>query len=177
MPIEILQYPDSRLKNKAQIVTEFTESLQAIIDDMFETLYHTKNCAGLAATQLAIAPPPPKITVIYDYRKGDKPSKDQSLCLINPEVIAKEGELLEPEACMSVPGGIYESVPRPAKVVVRALDRKGEAFEIEGEGYMAKLLQHEIDHLNGLIFIDHLSRFKRQRVDKKIAKHRKWHKK
>lgn len=172
--LKILQYPDPRLGNKATPVKDFEGKVQSVIDDMLETLHSTKNCAGLAATQLDIQDPP-KITVIYDYRDPDnEPSKDQAMCLVNPEVILAEGENSEPEACMSVSGGIFEGVLRAAKVRVRALDRKGNPFEIEGEGYMAKLLQHEIDHLNGIIFIDRLSRLKRQRIDKKIKKLSKW---
>lgn len=172
--IDILQYPDPRLGIKAEPVTHFEDNhLQQIIDDMLETLHNTQNCAGLAATQLNIKRPL-RITVVYDYRNTEKPNKDQALCLINPEVIAKEGEFSEPEGCMSVSGGIYEPVLRAAKVIVRAWDRSGQPFEIEGEGYMAKLLQHEIDHLNGVIFIDRLSRLKRQRIDKKVFKLQKW---
>ncbi len=168
--LAILQHPDQRLGKKAQPVTEFSEALQSVINDMFETLHNTKNCAGLAATQLDIKNPP-KITVIYDYRDSEKePSKNEALCLINPEIIFSEGASNDPEGCMSVSGGIYEPVKRAAKVIVRALNQEGIPFEIKGEGYMAKLLQHEIDHLNGIIFIDRLSKLKRQRIDKKIAK-------
>lgn len=172
--IPILQYPDRRLGQKAELVTNFNDSaLQSIIDDMLETLHHTKNCAGLAATQLDIQDPP-KITVIYDYRKEEKPPKESALCLINPEVIKEEGLSYDPEGCMSVSGGVYEPVSRAAKVVVSAYDRNGQLFEVEGEGYMAKLLQHEIDHLNGIVFVDHLSRLKRLRIDKKITKLKRW---
>lgn len=167
--IAILQYPDSRLGKVAETVTSFDETVQKVIDDMFETLHNTNNCAGLAATQLDFSHPL-KITVIYDYRVSDKPDKNQALVLVNPEVIYTEGESAEPEGCMSVSGDVYEPVIRAKKVRVKAFDREGNAFEIEGEGYMAKLLQHEIDHLNGTLFIDRLSRFKRQRIDKKIVK-------
>lgn len=173
MPIlEILQYPDPRLGKKAEWVTELnSKKVQEIIDDMFETLRHTDNCGGLAATQLNILNPP-RITVIYDYRQSDRPAKDQALCLVNPKIVAKAGEFVEPEGCMSVAGGVYEPVRRAERVVVEALDRDGKCFEIEGEGYLSKLLQHEIDHLEGIIFIDHLSKLKRRRIDKKIAKNR-----
>jgi peptide deformylase len=167
--LRILQYPDPGLKKRAQPVTEISDEIQKIINDMLATLHNTENCAGLAATQLAIKNPP-RITVMYDYRKGDKPSKEEALCLINPEIISKEGESAEPEGCMSVSGGIYEPVVRAKKVRVRALDREGNFFEIEGEDFMAKLLQHEIDHLNGLIFIDRISKLKRMRIDKKMSK-------
>jgi peptide deformylase len=169
--IAILQYPDKRLNKKAEIVTDFKDkALQLIIDDMLETLHASDNCAGLAATQLNIKKPQ-QVTVIYDYRKEKSPSKDSALCLINPEIIAQsEEESHDPESCMSISGGVYEVVTRAAKVTVRACDRDGNPLEIEGEGFMAKLLQHEIDHLNGIIFIDRLSRLKRQRIDKKMFK-------
>lgn len=172
--ITILQYPDPRLSKKGETVTEFNSELQGIIDDMFETLHHTHNCAGLAATQLNFEHPK-QITVIYDYRVSETdPPKDKPLCLINPEIISKEGESAEPEGCMSVSGGIYEPVKRATKVCVKAQDRQGESFEIEGGGYMAKLLQHEIDHLNGIIFIDRVSPLKRHRIDKKFSKLKRW---
>lgn len=172
--IPILQYPDSRLNKKAKVVTEFDEKLQQVVADMFETLHNTENCAGLAATQLAFNDPL-KITVIYDYRLDERsPPKDKALVLINPEIIASEGILHESEGCMSVSGGVYEIVDRANKVTVKAYDQYGQPFEIVGEGYMAKLLQHEIDHLNGIIFIDRISKFKRQRIDKKISKHKRW---
>jgi peptide deformylase len=176
MPIvPILQYPDARLGKTGEYVTDFGEELQKVVDDMLETLHNTENCAGLAATQLAFEHPK-KITVLYDYRLAQRdPPKDAALCLINPEVIFSEGQLEEPEGCMSVPGGVYEVITtRAYKVIVKAFDREGKPFEIEGEGYMAKLLQHEIDHLNGIIFIDRLSRLKRQRIDKKLSKLKKW---
>lgn len=172
--IPILQYPDPGLGKKAEIVTEFNAELHQIVDDMLETLRNTNNCAGLAATQLAFDNPK-KITVINDYRNSEQhPSQEDAIALINPEIIHAEGEWLEPEGCMSVPGGIYEVIKRAGKVRVKAYDRHGNPFEIEGEGYMAKLLQHEIDHLNGIIFIDRVSRLKRQRIDKKLSKHRRW---
>jgi peptide deformylase len=171
--IAILKYPDKRLGTKATPVTDFNDkALQNIVDDMLETLHNTNNCAGLAATQLDIINPQ-RITVIYDYRE-QQPTKETALCLINPEIIAREGESNDPEGCMSITGGIYEPVSRSARVLVKAFNRHGELFEIEGEGFMAKLMQHEIDHLNGIIFIDHFSKLKRQRVDKKFFKFKRW---
>jgi peptide deformylase len=172
--IQILQYPDPRLGKKGEVVTEFNDELQQVVDDMFETLKNTENCGGLAATQLDFANPK-KITVINDYRNTeDHPPRENPMVLINPEIIHTEGEDAVSEGCMSVSGGVYEPVLRATKVRVRALDRHGNPFEIEGEGYMAKLLQHEIDHLHGVIFIDRISKLKRQRIDKKIAKNKKW---
>lgn len=167
--IRILQYPDPRLKTKAEKVEVFDDALQKIIDDMFETHYNTENCAALAATQLDFKNP--KAITVIDFSR----EKDQPLCLVNPEVVWRSEELYdEAEGCMSVPGGIYETVGRANKVKVKAQDRYGKPIEMEVEGYWAKCLQHEIDHLNGKIFIDHLSRLKRQRVDKKLEKWRRW---
>lgn len=165
--LKILQYPDPRLKTVAQLVEQFDDTIQHIIDDMFETHYHTENCAALAATQLDIADPK-QITVI-DFSQDH----NQPLCLINAEIIHREGEQNEEEGCMSVSGGIYEKVTRAAKIRVRALDRYGKPLEFEAEGFMAKCIQHELDHLNGIIFLDRLSSLKRQRIDKRIEKVRK----
>lgn len=167
--IRILQYPDPRLNTKAERVEVFDAALHQVIDDMFETHYNTENCAALAATQLDFKHP--KAITVIDF----SPNKDQPLCLVNPEVVWRSEELLdEAEGCMSVPGGIYETVGRSLKIKVKAQDRHGKFFEMDVEGFMAKCMQHEIDHLNGKIFIDYLSRLKRQRVDKRIAKQSRW---
>ena len=165
--LTILQYPDPRLKRKGRHVDVIDGAIQKIIVDMFETHYAAENCAALAATQLDM-PDPPHITVI-DF----SPEKNQPLCLINGEIIAREGEIIEGEACMSV-RGVYEKVKRSLKVKVRALDRHGKPIEIEADGYMAKAFQHELDHLNGMIFLDRLSALKRERVDKKFEKWSRW---
>lgn len=135
--------------------------ISQIIQDMFETHYAAKNCAALAATQLDM-PNPPHITVIDFSEK-----KDQPLCLINGEIIERIGITDEEEGCMSI-AGIYEKVKRAASVKVRALDMTGNTLEFTAEGFMAKCIQHELDHLNGIIFIHHLSSLKRGRVDKKF---------
>ena len=133
---------------------------------MFETHYAQENCAALAASQLDI-PNPLRITVI-DFSEH----KNQPLCLINPEIIERIGTYTEEEGCMSVGIGlgIYEKVTRAAEIKVRAMNMKGEIIEFEANGFMAKCIQHEIDHLNGKLFIDHLSSLKRHRIDKKIRK-------
>lgn len=166
--IKILQYPDPRLKTKAEKVITFDDELQKIIDDMFFTHYNTDNCAALAATQLDFKNP--KHITVIDF----SPEKNQPLCLVNAEIIARDGETNEEEACMSISGGIYEKVKRSAKIKVRAQDRYGEIFEFEADGFMAKCIQHELDHLNGLIFLDRLSSLKRERADKKFAKYQRW---
>lgn len=169
--VTILQYPDPRLKSVGETVTDFGAETQKIIDDMFETLYGTENCAALAMTQLDFEKPY-RITVI-DF----SPNKNQPLCLVNPEVIEFSDEKQDdPEACMSVPGGVYENTGRAMRIKVRAQDRHGKEFETEAEGFMAKCMQHEIDHLGGTLFIDRLSKLKRQRVDHKIKKHYRWKK-
>lgn len=166
--IPILQYPQDRdrLNTAAKPVTDFGDATQKIIDDMFETLYGTENCAALAMTQLDFKDPM-RITVIDFSAK-----KDQPLCLVNPEITPlTEEKFDEEEGCMSVAGGIYETVGRPRKVLVKALDRHGNDLEFEAEDYMAKCVQHETDHLHGTLFIDKFSRLKRQRIDAKIKKH------
>lgn len=166
MPIiEILQYPDPGLKRKGVQVTHLDDHIQNIIDDMFATHYHTEQCAALAATQLAIDNAP-AITVI-DYSQTD----NKPLCLINPEIILAEGETNEPEACMSIlPGEIAENIKRAAIITVKALNREGQTIEFSAEGHLAKCIQHELDHLNGILYLDHLSLLKRQRLQKRIFK-------
>jgi len=167
--IRILQYPDPRLKARAKKVEDFNDpTLQKIIDDMLETHYGSDNCAALAATQLDIVDPP-HVTVI-DFSA----TKDQPLCLVNAEVAGGEGEHTEEEGCMSVGCdlgvGVYEKVTRPARIKVKAFDRHGKALDFEADGFMAKCIQHELDHLNGKIFLDHLSKLKRHRLEKKFDK-------
>ena len=162
--LEILQYPDPRLRKKAKMVTNVNDpQLQKTIDDMFETLYNTANCAGLASTQLAIADPY-RVTVIDVSEE-----KNQPLCLINPEILSSEDEIIQWEGCMSVtPDEIHGQVKRANKVKARALDREGNILEIEATGILAKCIQHEIDHLNGKLYIEHLSLLKRHLLIKKL---------
>jgi peptide deformylase len=166
---EILQYPDQRLRAKAKTVSNVKDpAIQKVIDNMFETLYTTENCAGLAATQLSIEDPH-RITVI-DVSE----MKNHPMCLVNPEIIERSGEITEFEACMSVwPEEIHDRVTRATHIKFRALDRDGNVIEDEVTGILAKCIQHEVDHLNGKLYIDHLSALKRERIDKKIHKLRK----
>lgn len=161
--IRILQYPDLRLRQKGAWVDVVDDQIKKIVDDMFETHYNASNCAALAATQLDFKDPK-RITVI-DF----SPEKNQPLCLINPKIIAREGEIVEPEGCMSVREA-YENVKRSAKITVQALDREGKPIEFTAEGFMAKCIQHELDHLDGKLFIDHLPSLKRHKIDEKIKK-------
>lgn len=170
MPIiRILQHPDPRLKTTARLVKNFNDpKIQQIIDDMFETHYAAENCAALAATQLDIVDPP-RITVI-DF----SPKKDQPLCLVNGEITERIGERREEEGCMSVGCdlgiGVYEKVTRADKIKVKAYDRHGKLLEFEADGFMAKCIQHEFDHLDGHIFLDRVSKLKRDRLEKKLNK-------
>ena len=163
--LRILQYPNPRLQQKATPFDQVqSENIQQIIKDMFETLYHAENCAALAACQLDV-PNPPHITVI-DFSEN----KDQPLCLVNATITEKNGETYTPEGCMSVPFGTYEKVKRAETIQVEALDQNGNPLNFHADGFMAKCIQHELDHLNGILFIDHLSKLKRHRVDTRIQK-------
>lgn len=163
--LKILQYPDVRLKRVAVKVEQFDDAIKRVIDDMFETHYAQKNCAALAATQLDL-PIPWRITVI-DFSED----KNQPLCLVNPQIVFREGEQNELEGCMSVyPGHCGAKVKRAERIIVEAQDRQGDPLRIEAEGYMAKCMQHEIDHLDGHIYLDRISSLKREKILKIIKK-------
>lgn len=157
---KIIYLPDPRLRRVAQPVETFDNELQVLIDDMFETMYDA-NGVGLAAPQIAIDL---RLSVI-DV-KGDK---SEQIVIANPEIIASEGEIEYQEGCLSVPGA-FDTVIRAQTVTVRAQDRFGESFEMTGEGLLAECFQHEIDHLNGKLFIDLLSPLKRTMVRRKLDK-------
>jgi peptide deformylase len=166
--VDILQYPDKRLKRKAIRVTDFGDEFQHYVDTMFATHYAAENCAALAATQLDLAPAY-HVTVIDFSAKHDQP-----LCIVNGEIIARAGQQNEEEGCMSVGCDVdiylHGRVKRSLEITVRAQDRFGEPFEMQAEGYMAKCIQHELDHLDGKIFLDHLSSLKRKILEKKLNK-------
>ena len=157
--LPIVQHPDPRLSVPGKKVEKITDEIKQIVDDMFQTHYAQSNCAALAATQLGI---PLCITVI-DFSEN----KDSPLCLINPEVISGEGETFLEEGCMSV-SGVYEKVKRYEKVTVRAMDLDGQVKDHFAEGFMAKCMQHEIDHLNGIVFIDKLSSLKKKIINRRF---------
>ncbi len=161
--LPVLQYPDKRLRLVAEPVTDFGSETQTLVDDMFETLFASENTGGYAAIQMNIQK---RIIVIAAT------DQNENLCVINPEFLEKRGEVFEPEGCLSVPGDTFCRVKRAAWVKVRAQDRYGKVFEIEAEGYLSRCLQHETDHLNGILFIDYLSPFKRKRLDKRLEKYR-----
>lgn len=166
--IRILQYPDPKLKRVAKTVNDFGKAFQKIVDDMFESHYGADSCAALAATQLDL-PTPPHVTVI-DF----SPMKNEPLCLVNAKIIKTEGTHTENEGCMSVGcdigANVYEKVTRAAKIKVKAQDRYGKHLEFEADEFMAKCIQHELDHLDGKIFLDHLSKLKRNRIEQKLLK-------
>lgn len=157
---KIIYLPDERLRLIAKPVETFDDALQTLIDDMFETMYDARG-VGLAAPQIAVSL---RLSVV-DV-SGDK---TQQLVLINPELIAKEGEAEYEEGCLSVPGA-YDRVLRAQKVTIRALDRFGKPFEMTAEGLLGECFQHEIDHLNGKLFVDLLSPLKRTMARRKLEK-------
>jgi peptide deformylase len=159
----ILEYPDPRLRTRAQTVTQFDAELGRLIDDLFETMYAAPGI-GLAATQVDVH----KRLLVIDISKD----QDQPLVFINPEILAREGEASSEEGCLSVPGQ-FDDVKRAAKVRVRAQDRTGEIFEQDYDDVLAVCIQHEMDHLNGKLFVDYLSDLKRERIRKKLEKERK----
>ncbi|MET0086397.1 MAG: peptide deformylase [Sedimenticola sp.] len=158
--LEILHFPDTRLRTKAKPVNTVDDAVRKLVDDMFETMYKAPGI-GLAATQVDVH----KRIVVIDLSE----ERDQPLCLINPEIIAKEGVEEMEEGCLSVPD-ISEKVSRADRVKVSALDRDGNPFELEADGLLAVCIQHELDHLDGKLFIDYLSGLKRQRIRKKLEK-------
>ncbi len=158
--LDILHYPDPRLRNKAEPVEKVDDAIRKLVDDMFETMYEAPGI-GLAAIQANV----PKRVVVIDISE----EKNAPLCLINPEIVATEGEEESEEGCLSVPG-IYDTVTRSERVRVKALDREGQNIELEADGLLAVCIQHEIDHLDGKLFVDYLSNLKRQRIRKKLEK-------
>ncbi len=156
----ILHFPDPRLRNKALPVLEFNAELQTLIDDMFATMYHHEGI-GLAATQINVA----QRVIVMDHSED----RSQPLCLINPEITLRQGVVSMEEGCLSIPR-YYAAINRAAKIEVTALDREGQSLQLTADGYLAICIQHEIDHLDGKLFIDFLSPLKRAMVQKKLAK-------
>ena len=160
---EIITLPDPRLRLVSKPVDAIDDSVRRLIDDMFETMYEAPGI-GLAAIQIGV----PKRVVTMDLAKKDEPRNPQ--VFLNPEVLWTSDEIgVYEEGCLSIPE-YYEEVERPAQVRVGFLDRDGAAREVEADGLFATCLQHEIDHINGVLFIDHISKLKRSRVIKKFAK-------
>jgi len=160
--LHILEFPDPRLRTVAKPVAVVDDGIRRLIDDMFETMYAAPGI-GLAATQVDVH----KRILVLDVSED----KSAPLCLINPEIVEKSGSIQAEEGCLSVPE-VYEPVDRAEQVRVRALDRDGKPLEFESTGLQAVCIQHEIDHLDGKLFVDYLSVLKRQWLKKKFAKSR-----
>ena len=160
--MKVVKYPEPVLSQPGEPVTEFDGELKKLVDDMFETMYASQGI-GLAAPQVAVAK---RVTVI-DLSQGKDPA--QKLVLVNPEVTLREGKQYEEEGCLSFPE-IREKVQRAAKVRIRAQDLKGKWFEMDGEELLSRAFQHEIDHLDGMLFIFRKSSLKRDLVLRKIRK-------
>lgn len=161
--LTILEFPDPRLRTKAVPVTTFDAALQQLAADMLETMYAAPG-VGLAATQVNVH----QRLLVADVSE----QHDQPLVLINPEILAKEGVGAREEGCLSVPG-VFEEVERAARIKVRSADLSGKSFELDADGLLAVCIQHEMDHLEGKLFVDYLSEMKRQRIRKKLEKERK----
>ena len=156
----ILRYPDPRLYRKASPVQRVDEAVKELVDDMAETMYAAPGI-GLAATQVDVH----KRVIVIDTSEA----RDSLLVLINPEIVSREGTQFLEEGCLSLPG-IYEPVERAQRIRVKALDRTGRAFELEADELLSVCIQHEVDHLEGKVFIDYLSRLKRDRIRAKLEK-------
>jgi peptide deformylase len=158
--LTILEFPDERLRKKAVEVQVVDGKIKKLVDDMLETMYLAKG-VGLAATQVNVH----QRIVVIDVSE----EKDNPLCLINPEIIAKDGVEESEEGCLSVPG-FFETVKRAERIKVKALDKEGKPFEFEANDLLAVCVQHELDHLEGKLFVDYISSLKRQRIKKKLEK-------
>ncbi len=161
--LNILRYPDPRLRTRAEPVEAVDGTIRQLVDDMLETMYQAPGI-GLAATQVDAH----KRIIVMDISE----QHDEPRCFINPQIIRHDGARETEEGCLSVPG-IYEKVQRAERITVKALDREGNPFELDADGLLAVCVQHEIDHLEGKVFVDHLSPLKQQRILKKLEKHHK----
>jgi len=158
--LDILNYPDKRLRTIAKSVAVVDDEIRKLVDDMFETMYIAPGI-GLAATQIDVH----LQIIVIDI----SPEKNQPLCLINPQIIAEEGFEVSDEGCLSVPE-IYEMVERAEKITVKALDQNGDEYTLQATELLAVCIQHEMDHLQGILFVDYLSPLKFQRVKKRLLK-------
>lgn len=157
---QVLHYPDPRLRQRATLVDQFDADLRVLISDMFETMYASQGI-GLAASQVNVH----RRVVVIDISTD----RTTPVCLINPNIIHREGFGEREEGCLSVPG-VYDLVERAKRVTVRAQDEAGQEFMLAADDLLAVCIQHEIDHLEGRLFIDYLSRLKRGRIHKKLEK-------
>ena len=161
--LAILEYPDPRLRTTAEPITVVDDAVRQLADDMLETMYAAKG-VGLAASQVDVH----RRLLVLDVSD----TRDQPLVLINPEIVAAVGRAPGEEGCLSLPG-IYDKLERAERIKVRALDRGGARFELEAEGMLAVCIQHEMDHLEGKLFVDYLSELKRQLIRRRLQKERK----
>nr|VFJ59324.1 MAG: peptide deformylase [Candidatus Kentron sp. FM]VFJ60952.1 MAG: peptide deformylase [Candidatus Kentron sp. FM]VFK23839.1 MAG: peptide deformylase [Candidatus Kentron sp. FM] len=161
--LTILHYPDPRLRHRAQPVSTVDQTVKRLVDDMFHTMYAAQGI-GLAATQVNVQK---QIIVVDVSKEGTQP-----VCFINPEIVERRGTTQMEEGCLSVPD-VRENVERAEWIRVTALNEAGEAFEQQADGILAVCIQHEIDHLDGKLFVDYLSRLKRQRILTKAKKQQK----
>ena len=160
--LAIIEYPDPRLRTRAEAVAVVDDAVRQLADDLLETMY-AANGVGLAATQVDIH----RRVIALDVSEG----RDQPLVLINPELLSAEGKGPAEEGCLSLPG-IYDKLSRPTRIRVRALNLEGEPFEMDAEGLLATCIQHEMDHLEGKLFVDYLSELKRQLIRRRLEKER-----
>lgn len=160
--LEILEFPDPRLRRRAEPVAQVDDELRETIDAMFETMYAAPGI-GLAATQVNVT----RRFMVIDVSEN----KDEQLVFINPEIVWSDGHQIMEEGCLSVPG-IFAEVERAERIRVKAMDRDGEAFEMDADGLLATCIQHEIDHLDGKLFVDYLTPLKRQKVKRLLEKQR-----
>lgn len=158
--LNILHYPDPRLRQTAKPVAAVDDAVRKLVADMAETMYKAPGI-GLAAVQVNVA----QRVIVIDASE----SRDQLKVFINPEILVRDGQQVMEEGCLSVPG-IFDEVERAAHVRVRALGADGQSFEMDAEGLLATCIQHEIDHLDGKVFVDYLSRMKQARIQKKLEK-------
>jgi peptide deformylase len=158
--LTILEYPDPRLKRIAAPVSEFTPAIKKLVDDMAETMYEAPGI-GLAATQVDVH----RQVIVIDI----SPDKSELKVLVNPQIVAASGEINGEEGCLSVPE-YYDNVTRAANITVNAFDAFGKPFTLEAEGLLAVCIQHEMDHLKGKVFVEHLSSLKQMRVKTKMKK-------
>lgn len=163
--LEILEFPDPRLRTRAQPVELFDAALGRLVDDMLETMYAAPGI-GLAATQVNVH----RRLIVIDISEN----KSRPMVFINPQILSRDGVEVSEEGCLSVPQ-IFEEVERAARIRVRAQDRDGKVFEAELDGLLAVCLQHEMDHLEGKLFVDYLSSLKRDRIRRKLEKNRREH--
>lgn len=164
--LAILEFPDDRLRKKAVAVKTVDDKIKKLVDDMLDTMYESHG-VGLAATQVNVH----QRVIVIDVSD----EKDEPLFLINPEIIEKDGIKEGEEGCLSVPG-FFEKVNRAERVKVRALNRDGQSYEFEATDLLAICVQHELDHLDGKLFVDYISPLKRQRIKKKLEKNHKMEK-